>query len=105
VSHEVKAIVRSDLVESVIQALQAIPDMPGVIVSTVRAHGRRADGGFEDLVMSKVEAVVPTLLLPEVLDAIRRSARTGRPGDGKIFVSDIRSVVRIRTGDSTEGVR
>ena len=48
----------------------------------------------------KVEVVVPDAKLQTVLDTITRSAQTGQVGDGKIFVSEIADVVRIRTGES-----
>ncbi len=102
--YEIKAVVRPNLVEGVIQALQAITDMPSVTVSTVRAHGRRrragtSEGVFDDVVIAKLEAVVPDGLLQSVLDAIRRNAHTGRDGDGRIFVSDVRQSVNIRGDD------
>jgi nitrogen regulatory protein P-II 1 len=48
----------------------------------------------------KVEVVVEDSQLDAALDAITRAARTGRIGDGKIFVSDIAEVIRIRTGEN-----
>ncbi len=48
----------------------------------------------------KVEAAVGDELLDQVLEAIERAARTGKIGDGKIFVFDIEQVVRIRTGET-----
>ena len=47
----------------------------------------------------KLEIVVPDELVHDVLDAIEKSAKTGRIGDGKIFVSPIEEAVRIRTGE------
>jgi nitrogen regulatory protein P-II 1 len=50
----------------------------------------------------KVEVVVVEAKLQSVIDAIVRAAQTGQVGDGKIFVSDLKDVVRIRTGESGE---
>ena len=51
----------------------------------------------------KIEVVVPDAKLQAVLDTIMRAAQTGQVGDGKIFVTDLADVVRIRTGESGEG--
>ena len=48
----------------------------------------------------KVEAAIKTELLEQVIEAIEKSANTGKIGDGKIFVSDLEQVVRIRTGET-----
>ena len=48
----------------------------------------------------KVEAAVPSELLEQVIEAISKAAQTGKIGDGKIFVSSIEQVVRIRTGET-----
>ena len=50
----------------------------------------------------KLEIVVPEAMVKEVIDAIEKSAKTGRIGDGKIFVLPIDEVVRIRTGERGE---
>jgi nitrogen regulatory protein PII len=50
----------------------------------------------------KVEAVVPDALLERSIEAITRAARTGKIGDGKIFVRTIEQVIRIRTGETGE---
>jgi nitrogen regulatory protein P-II 1 len=47
----------------------------------------------------KLEVVVPDELVHDVIDAIEKSAKTGRIGDGKIFVMNVEEVVRIRTGE------
>jgi nitrogen regulatory protein P-II 1 len=50
----------------------------------------------------KVEVVVPDKLLDQAIDAIVKAARTGKIGDGKIFVSSVEQVLRIRTGETDE---
>ncbi len=106
--HEVKAVIRPELVETVIQALQGVEAMPGLIVSTVRGHGRRSAGAqsatvFDDVPMAKIEVVVGDELLSAVVDVIRTHAHTGRDGDGRIFVSAVGLVVAIRSTGSERG--
>ena len=48
----------------------------------------------------KVEAAIKTELLEQVIEAIEKSANTGKIGDGKIFVTDLEQVIRIRTGET-----
>jgi nitrogen regulatory protein P-II 1 len=50
----------------------------------------------------KVEVVIPDKLLESVIDAIIKAARTGKIGDGKIFVTSVDQVIRIRTGETDE---
>ncbi|MFW8363207.1 P-II family nitrogen regulator, partial [Klebsiella pneumoniae] len=50
----------------------------------------------------KIEAVIGDALLDQAIDAIEQAARTGKIGDGKIFVSNVEHVVRIRTGETGE---
>ncbi len=84
----------------------------GMTVTEVRGFGRQKGHtemyrGTEyevDFVPKiKVEVVIPDTLLQTVLGTIIKSAQTGQVGDGKIFVSDLCDVVRIRTGESGEG--
>ncbi len=104
---EVKAIIRANLLNAVLDALQAHPQLPGVTVSRVRGFGRavgRSQSAEETpvkygtTVMTKLECVVNDDLLDSVIDIIQKAAHTGNPGDGKIFVYDVREVVEIRTG-------
>lgn len=104
--YEVKAIVRLDRMEDVIAALHALGDLPGLTLSMVEGVGRRqADDALEAsdygrATMAKVEVVVGDDRLAAVLDAVTQSAHTGRPGDGKVFVSRIEQVLRVRTGET-----
>jgi nitrogen regulatory protein PII len=50
----------------------------------------------------KIEVVIPSHLEEKAIEAIIRAARTGKIGDGKIFISDVQQVVRIRTGETNE---
>ena len=51
----------------------------------------------------KVELVVPTSLVPRLLDVLRRAVGTGRIGDGKIFVTPVEEAIRVRTGENGDG--
>jgi len=105
---EIKAIIRPERLSDVVHALRQIPQMPGVTVSVVRGFGRGAQqesagldwGGEAEF--AKVETVVPVALVKDVVDAIRRGAHTGRPGDGKVFVIPIEHATRVSTGEEGE---
>ena len=101
---EIKAIVRTERLEEVLHALHAIEGLPGITISVVRGVGRTRGGaveagGFGEVQMAKLEIVVEPELEDPVIDAIVRTANTGRPGDGKIFVYPVARVVRIRTSE------
>jgi len=101
---EIKAIIKPERLPDVLRALHTMPDLPGVTVSTVRGFGRRyppegTEQTFDEIEMTKLEIVVPDELTAQVVETIERAARTGRIGDGKIFVMPMEEVVRIRTGE------
>ena len=100
---EIKAIVRHERVPGILRVLHDIPDLPGATLSVVQGIGRRIDGaseegGYGETVMAKLELVVPTALVARVVEAIERSAHTGRPGDGKIFVIPVENAINVRSG-------
>lgn len=106
---EIKAIIRPDRLSDVVQALRQIPGMPGVTVSVVQGFGRGGAqqqpsgvGPIGEAQFAKVETVVPAHLVKEVIEAIRRAAHTGRPGDGKLFVIPVEHVTRVSTGEADE---
>ena len=106
---EIKAIIRPDRLSDVVQALREIPRMPGVTVSVVRGFGRggpqhmnHAADSIGEAQFAKVETVVPVALVQQVVEAIRRTAHTGRPGDGKLFVIPVEHVTRLSTGEEDE---
>jgi nitrogen regulatory protein P-II 2 len=81
----------------------------GVTVTEVRGFGRQrghteiyrgAEYTVEFVPKTKIEIAVEDALADQVIEAIIKSAKTGKVGDGKIFVSDLTQVVRIRTGES-----
>jgi nitrogen regulatory protein PII len=99
---EIKAIVRRERVSDVISALHERPDLPGVTISLVDGIGRKPDAGpaeFGEVQMAKLETVVAADITDWVVDTIRRAASTGRPGDGKIFVTRVEQAVQIRSGE------
>lgn len=101
--HEVKAFIRPQRTAAVVEALHELPEMPGITVSKNTGYGRSsAAPGIEygETDIAKIETVVPDDLLPQVLAAIQRAGATGRPGDGKIFVTRVEQAIRIRSGES-----
>ena len=101
--HEVKAFIRPHRTAAVVQALHGLPDMPGITVSKNIGYGRSsaaADVAYGETEIAKIETVVPEDLLQQVLETIQRVGATGRPGDGKIFVTRVEQAIRIRSGES-----
>lgn len=105
---EVKAIIQPFMVSKVIEGLKAVPGLPGVTVSEVKGFGKSHASNVEDPIVEdsigyskkvKLEIVVQDDLMEEVVEVIQTQARTGRLGDGKIFVTTIDDVVKIRTGE------
>ncbi len=106
---KIEAIVRPSSLEPLRKAL--MPWVTGLTVTEVKGHGRQRGhaeiyrGGeyVVDLVPKlRVEIAIPTPLLPRVLDVIEHAVRTGKVGDGKVFVTGVEEVVRIRTGERGE---
>ena len=105
---KIEAIIRHFRIEDVKNAL-AEEGVQGMTVTEVRGFGRQKGHtetyrGTEyevDLVPKiKVEVVAPAENCPQVVDTLMRAARTGKVGDGKIFVTDLAEAFRIRTGES-----
>lgn len=111
---EIKAIIQPFMLEHVLHSLAAIDELSGISVSQVMGWGRSkspdgthtiVEAGHAFVPMTKLEIVVRAELAPRVVDAIINAARTGRPGDGKIFESDVLRAIKIRTGGEDEDVR
>ncbi|MEP0841202.1 MAG: P-II family nitrogen regulator [Phycisphaerae bacterium] len=105
---EIKAIVKRNMLDKVIDSLQELPHLPGITMSMVYGFNRNDPGGeTPDLTgeakMAKLEVVVPDALVEKVIETIARAARTGLAGDGKIFLYDVADVVKIRTGERGAG--
>ncbi len=106
----VTAIIKPFKLDDVREALSEI-GVQGITVTEVKGFGRQkghtelyrgAEYVVDFLPKVKIEAAVSSALLDQVLDAITKSAHTGKIGDGKIFVYDLQQAIRIRTGESGE---
>ena len=104
----VTAIIKPFKLDEVREALSAI-GVQGITVTEVKGFGRQkghtelyrgAEYVVDFLPKVKVEAAIPAEVLDQVIEAIEKSANTGKIGDGKIFVFDLEQVVRIRTGET-----
>ena len=104
---KIEAIVKPFKLDDVKNALQDL-GVTGMTVAEVKGFGRQkghteiyrgAEYLVEFIPKLKVEVVVTADLVPTVVERILTSARTGKIGDGKIFVYDVEEVVRIRTGE------
>ena len=104
----VTAIIKQFKLDEVREALSAL-GVQGITVTEVKGFGRQkghtelyrgAEYVVDFLPKIKLEAAVKVDMLDQVLEAIEKSAQTGKIGDGKIFVYDIEQVVRIRTGET-----
>jgi nitrogen regulatory protein P-II 1 len=105
---KIEAIIKPFKLDEVKEALQEL-GVQGMTVLEAKGYGRQkghtelyrgAEYVVDFLPKIKVEVVIADDQLQAVLEVIQTAARTGRIGDGKIFVSDITDVVRIRTGES-----
>ena len=104
----VTAIIKPFKLDEVREALSAI-GVQGITVTEVKGFGRQkghtelyrgAEYVVDFLPKVKIEAAIKTDMLDQVVEAIEKSANTGKIGDGKIFVSEVEQVVRIRTGET-----
>ena len=107
---KVEAVIKPFKLEEVKEALSNV-GIKGLTVTEVKGFGRQkghkelyrgAEYEIEFLPKVKLEVVVPDSELEIVIEAIVSSARTGRLGDGKVFVTPVEEVIRIRTGEQGE---
>ena len=107
---KIEAIFKPFKLDEVREALSEL-GVSGLTVTEVKGFGRQkghtelyrgAEYVVDFLPKVKVEVVIPDKLLEGAIDAIVKSARTGKIGDGKIFVSKVEQVLRIRTGETDE---
>jgi nitrogen regulatory protein P-II 1 len=105
---KVEAIIKPFKLDEVKEALQEA-GLQGITVTEAKGFGRQkghtelyrgAEYVVDFLPKVKIEVVLADDMVEKAVEAIRRSAQTGRIGDGKIFVSNIEEAVRIRTGES-----
>lgn len=107
---KIEAVIRHYKLEDVKNALTSA-GVEGMTVTEVRGFGRQrghkemyrgAEYTVDFLPKVKLEVVLSDQVAREVVDTIIRVARTGQIGDGKIFVTDLAAVIRIRTGETGE---
>ena len=104
----VTAVIKPFKLDEVREALSAI-GVQGITVTEVKGFGRQkghtelyrgAEYVVDFLPKVKIEAAIKSEMLDQVIEAIEKSANTGKIGDGKIFVFELEQVVRIRTGET-----
>lgn len=104
---KIEAIVKPFRLDEVKNALTKI-GVQGMTVTEVKGFGRQkghtevyrgAEYKIDFVPKSKIEIIVPDELVTPILETIERSAKTGKIGDGKIFLSPVEEVIRIRTGE------
>ena len=103
----ITAIIKPFKLDEVREALSAI-GVQGITVTEVKGFGRQkghtelyrgAEYVVDFLPKTKIEAAVDDAIVDSVIETIEKAARTGKIGDGKIFVTSLEQVVRIRTGE------
>jgi len=103
----ITAVIKPSRLDAVLDAVTEA-GASGLTVTEVRGYGRQkgktevyrgAEYEVKLLPKVKLEVAVPSDVLDAVVEAIARTANTGKIGDGKIFVTDLESAVRIRTGE------
>jgi nitrogen regulatory protein P-II 1 len=107
---KIEAIIQPHKLDQVKQALIGI-GVSGMTISEVRGHGRQkghtevyrgAEYKVDLLPKVKLEMAIPEASVNQVVETITAAARTGKIGDGKIFISSLEDVVRIRNSDHGE---
>ena len=107
---KIEAIIKPFKLDEVREGLSEL-GVSGLTVTEVKGFGRQkghtelyrgAEYVVDFLPKVKVEVVVPTELLDRAIEAIIKAAHTGKIGDGKIFISTVEQVIRIRTGETDE---
>jgi nitrogen regulatory protein P-II 1 len=107
---KIEAIIRPHLLDAVRSALQEV-DVVGMTIGEVQGYGRQrghtetyrgAEYQIEFIPKIKIEVLIPDDLEEFAVNAIIKTARTGKFGDGKIFVIPVEDVIRIRTGERGE---
>lgn len=109
---KIEAVIQPFKLDDVKEALIAI-GVDGITVSEVRGHGRQkghtetyrgSEYKVDLLPKVKLEMIVASARVPQIVEALTSAARTGKIGDGKIFVSSVDDAIRIRNGESGETV-
>ena len=107
---KIEAIIRPHLLEAVRDALQEV-NVAGMTISEVQGYGRQkghteiyrgAEYQIEFVPKIKIEVIISEDVEDSVVEAIQKTARTGKFGDGKIFIGQTDEIIRIRTGERGE---
>lgn len=107
---KIEAIIRPHLLENVKDALQSL-GIQGMTISEVKGFGRQkghtevyrgSEYKIEYIPKIKIEVIIDDELAEQAIDAVCKAARTGKFGDGKIFVFNVEEAIRIRTGEHGE---
>ena len=107
---KIEAIVKPFKLDEVREALSEV-GVTGLTVTEVKGFGRQkghtelyrgAEYVVDFLPKVKIEVAVPDEMVGRIVEAIVKAARTGKIGDGKIFVTSVDQVIRIRTGETNE---
>jgi nitrogen regulatory protein P-II 1 len=105
---KIEAIIKPFKLDEVKEALQEV-GLQGITVTEAKGFGRQkghtelyrgAEYVVDFLPKVKIEVVIDDSLVDKAVEAIQNAARTGRIGDGKIFISTVEQAIRIRTGES-----
>lgn len=108
---EIKAIIRPVKLLKVLEALKEIKTLPGITISEIIGFGKSEintqdikiiDDKILSIPWTKLEIVVDNSMVDEVLNIIQKAAHTGDSGDGKIFVSNVDEVLKIRTNERSK---
>ena len=107
---KIEAIIKPFKLDDVKEALSEV-DIQGMTISEVKGHGRQkghteiyrgAEYVVDFIPKVKIEVVVTDDVLDAVIEKIEEAARTGKLGDGKIFVFNVEQAIRVRTGERGE---
>ena len=107
---KIEAVIRPEKLDEVRKAIEAV-GYPGITVTEAEGHGKqkgvvqqwRGETYRVDFLPKvKIEIVASDADAERIIQAIMKAAKTGSVGDGKLFVSEVRDVVRIRTGERGE---
>lgn len=108
---EIKAIIKPFKLDNVLTELHKIEGLPGITISDIRGFGKSkgknaeetiSEGLHELVPKTKIELVVSDEIADRIVDVIQQSAHTGNIGDGKIYIIEVKEVVKIRTNERGE---
>jgi len=105
---EIKAIIRPSKLLEVTEELHGIEGLPGVTISEIKGFGKGKARNAQDMIVYEMVEFIPRIqlevvvndeMVDQVVNVIQKYAHTGNTGDGKIFVSTVDGVVKIRTNE------